>query len=89
MVAAAHMGVHDLGTVFSVSFAILGLSMLFGQKVVTFGSVLLLGSVSAAVASAWVGVIGSETATIWTGTFFNSSATLRVPFVHDFLQMFA
>ena len=40
---------------FSATFALLGLKLLFGQKQVTIGSVLLLAAISAAVAQAWVG----------------------------------
>ena len=40
---------------FSACFAMLGLKLLFGNKAVTMGSVVLLGAVSAAMASAWTG----------------------------------
>ena len=40
---------------FSTCFALLGLKLLFGSKQVTMGSVVLLGAISGAIASAWTG----------------------------------
>lgn len=48
----------DFYTVFSTTFALLGLKLLFGTNNVSFGSVLLLTCISAAVSSAWVGGSG-------------------------------
>lgn len=45
----------DFMRCFSTCFALLGLKLLFGQKPVTMGSVVLLASISGAVASAWTG----------------------------------
>ena len=45
----------DFMTSFSTCFAVLGLKLLFGSKQVTIGTVVLLGAVSAAMASAWTG----------------------------------
>ena len=45
----------DFMRTFSTCFALLGLKLLFGNKQVTMGSVLLLGCISAAVSSAWTG----------------------------------
>jgi hypothetical protein len=45
----------DFFQVFSACFALLGFKMLFGEKSVTIGSVVLLACVSAAVGSAWTG----------------------------------
>ena len=49
----------DFTRSFSATFAVLGLKLLFGQKQVTMGSVVLLGCISVAVASAWVGGTGA------------------------------
>lgn len=46
-------------TCFSGAFALLGLKLLFGQKPVTLGSVVLLACVSGAMASAWSGSGGA------------------------------
>lgn len=40
---------------FSTAFALLGLKLLFGDKPVTMGSVVLLACISAAVGSVWTG----------------------------------
>jgi hypothetical protein len=40
---------------FTTAFALLGLKLLFGQKQVTIGSVILLACISAATAQAWTG----------------------------------
>ena len=45
----------DFMRCFSTCFALLGLKLLFGHKQVTMGSVVLLGCISGAVASAWSG----------------------------------
>ena len=49
------MAGEDFMRSFSTCFAVLGLKLLFGQKQVTMGSVVLLGAISAAIASAWTG----------------------------------
>ena len=59
MSPAPPLPVCDGMTCFSGTFALLGLKLLFGNKPVTIGSVILLGAVSAAVASAWVGGTGA------------------------------
>ena len=48
-------GTEDFMRSFSTCFALLGLKLLFGNKQVTIGSVVLLGAVSGAVASVWTG----------------------------------
>ena len=45
----------DFTRSFSTCFAVLGLKLLFGNNQVTIGSVLLLGAISGAIASAWTG----------------------------------
>jgi len=45
----------DFMRCFSTCFALLGLKLLFGQKQVTMGSVVLLSCISGAVSSAWTG----------------------------------
>lgn len=48
----------EFATVFSLILCVLGLRMLFGNKPVTTGSVVLLCTVSASAASAWTGGTG-------------------------------
>lgn len=62
---------------FCTCFALLGLRLLFGDKPVTMGSVVLLACVSAAVGSAWTGG-GGEWVEVSLGSFFNTSTLHEV-----------